>query len=69
MCGPEQTPSTPPRCAQCGDVIGVYERLVYVSPGSVRRTSRAAEQGVSFSGEPCYHLTCYEPEGRTDQVS
>jgi hypothetical protein len=49
-----------PRCAACGDVIGVYEGLVHVIDGVSRSTSRAAERGVTSSDGNCYHLGCFE---------
>ena len=54
------SPDGVPRCGACNDVIGVYEPLVHVFESSVRHTSRAAEPGLSFSGEGWYHLACYE---------
>ena len=53
-------PNGVPRCEACYDVIGVYEPLVRVLEGSVRRTSRAAESLLSYAGERWYHLGCYE---------
>jgi hypothetical protein len=50
-----------PRCCACGDVIGVYERLVHVARGRARHTSRAAEPSSCRSGETCFHLRCYLP--------
>ena len=49
-----------PRCVTCEDVIGVYEPLVHIDRGLARRTSRAAEPGVTDSSGQCYHLDCYE---------
>lgn len=48
-----------PRCGVCEDVIGVYEPLVHVEHELARRTSRAAEPGVTSSGQS-FHLDCYE---------
>ena len=48
-----------PRCAQCGDVIGVYERIVFVVNGRACASSRAAEPGGCCTGEACFHLGCY----------
>jgi hypothetical protein len=48
------------RCAQCGDVIGVYEPLILVTNGSPRATSLASDPAVSRApGEP-YHRACYD---------
>jgi hypothetical protein len=56
-------PSNPsPRCQRCGDVIGVYERLVSVTADRIaRETSRAAEpRVVSLAAASLYHLACYQ---------
>lgn len=50
----------PPRCARCGDVMGVYEPLIHVADERVRRTSRAAEPDVCRADGVCYHASCYE---------
>lgn len=49
-----------PRCARCGDVIGVYELLIHVVNGRPQETSRAAQPELSlgFRG-PMYHAACY----------
>lgn len=48
------------RCAQCGDVIGVYEPVILVSNGFPRATSLASDPAVSRArGEP-YHRACYD---------
>jgi hypothetical protein len=51
--------NAPPRCAACGEVLGVYEPLVHVIDRSARRTSRAAEPDVCGAGSDCYHVVCY----------
>ncbi len=51
----------PPRCAICGEVIGVYEPLVHVSDETVCRTSRAAEPDVGTRPGRVFHDACYEP--------
>ena len=61
---PEPRPNGPPRCAACGEIIGVYEPLVHVAGRLVRQTSRAAEPDACFSGGACYHAACYEPASR-----
>ena len=49
------------RCAQCGDVMGVYEPLVIVDEHGARQTSRAAEpQLVREQGMQHYHRACYD---------
>lgn len=52
--------AAPPRCARCGDVIGVYEPLVLVRGESIRVTSRAAEPGVLGDDGVGYHAGCHE---------
>jgi hypothetical protein len=48
------------RCQHCGDVIGVYERLVTVGPWGWRVTSLAAEPGLGLAGAFCFHAACHE---------
>jgi hypothetical protein len=48
-----------PRCAHCGEVIGVYEPLVAMVEGVPYKTSRAAESGLLPTGAT-YHGACYE---------
>jgi hypothetical protein len=48
----------PPHCELCGEVIGVYEPLVRIVDGRLRRTSRAAEPELA-AGDDCYHDSCY----------
>jgi hypothetical protein len=51
-------------CRHCGDVIGVYERMIVVAEGRGRMTSRAAERDrgglddAELLGD-CYHHPCY----------
>jgi hypothetical protein len=53
---------TPPRCERCGDVIGVYEPLMYVHATGVAESSRAADPGLSADASGLlYHAACYEP--------
>jgi hypothetical protein len=59
------TAAEPPRCAGCGDIIGVYEPLVHVTGGLTWRTSRAAEPTVANAGGMLYHPGCYEPVAGT----
>ena len=49
------------RCVYCGDVIGVYERLVCVVEGQAEESSRAAQPALS-AGSPglIYHAVCHE---------
>jgi hypothetical protein len=48
------------RCADCGDVIGVYEPLVHVIGATARRTSLAANPETCSQDGDCYHAGCYE---------
>jgi hypothetical protein len=49
-----------PHCEYCGDVIGVYERLVEVLDGIARETSRAAEPALSNNRSGSYfHAGCF----------
>jgi hypothetical protein len=49
-------------CAECMDVIGVYEPLIHVGEdGTARRTSRAAEPAVKHALGSVYHAGCYPP--------
>ena len=58
--GTSETVGQPPLCSRCGTVLGVYEPLVCVVDGRVRRTSRAADPGLLQSAEACYHAACFE---------
>jgi hypothetical protein len=51
-----------PRCAHCGDVIGVYERFVEMIGGTIaRETSRFTEPDVVRApGAAWYHMACYK---------
>jgi hypothetical protein len=51
----------PPRCALCGDVIGVYEPCVLVAGGEVRIGSRASCQQLP-SDAVLYHEACHTGE-------
>jgi hypothetical protein len=51
-------------CAQCGEVIGVYEPLVVVEDGAARQTSCAAEpQLLAGAHASCYHGDCHMSSG------
>jgi hypothetical protein len=50
---------SPPRCATCGDVIGVYELLVHIVDDQARETSRAAEDAEWYPAGACWHVACY----------
>jgi hypothetical protein len=49
-----------PRCAGCGDVIGIYEPVVLVIGDAVRATSLAAEPGGLFVAGVRYHSACHQ---------
>jgi len=56
------TPLRALRCTSCSELIGVYERLVYVADGVAYETSRAAEPQLRrLHGHAYYHAGCYEP--------
>ena len=47
------------RCQHCQEVIGVYERMIVLSNGEPRSTSRAAEHNSGDQVGECYHRSCY----------
>ncbi len=54
-----------PRCIQCGDVIGAYERMVLLADGRARRTSRSSERARELSvGERCPDACYTQAHGR-----
>lgn len=60
----EPAPSPPPNvnsnCTSCGQVIGVYEPMIVVSPwGDVTETSVAQRREIHPDDE-CYHPACHE---------
>jgi hypothetical protein len=53
--------SNPVCCVLCGDVIGVYERMVEQVGEEIAVTSRAAQPQLSpRAGAAYYHATCFE---------
>lgn len=48
------------RCSCCGQVIGVYEPLIAIERGRVRRSSRAAEPELATTPGEYRHLACHE---------
>jgi hypothetical protein len=54
---PRPTPE-PPRCENCGDVVGVYEPYALVAGEDVVVSSRAVEPLPADRGT-LYHLACY----------
>jgi hypothetical protein len=67
-CGETQRATLPPpRCELCGEVIGVYEPLIYVHANGVHESSRAASPGLSAGASgSLYHAACYEPSSGGD---
>jgi hypothetical protein len=49
-----------PRCARCGDVIGVYEPAVLVIDGAPRGTSLAAEPAAERGAGAWHHRDCFD---------
>lgn len=47
------------RCAQCGEVIGVYERAVAVENAEARETSKLGEPGYGTPAGDLYHANCW----------
>ena len=67
---PEHFPTMPPRCELCGEVIGVYEPLIYVHANGVHESSRAADPGLSAGASgSIYHAACYEPSPSDDPLA
>jgi hypothetical protein len=61
---------TSPRCELCGDVIGVYEPLIYVHANGVHKSSRAADPNLEAAGSgSLYHAACYEPSSGVDMLA
>lgn len=61
---------TSPRCELCGDVIGVYEPLIYVHGNRVHESSRAADPGLSATAiGSLYHASCYESSSGGDVLA
>ncbi len=52
------------RCADCGDVIGIYEPLIALTAGITRETSLAAESLREDRDTSCFHRKCYELHDR-----
>jgi hypothetical protein len=48
-----------PRCSECGDVIGVIERLVALIDGEAHATSIAAQPDIRLARGALYHQACY----------
>ncbi|HEU4977107.1 MAG TPA: hypothetical protein VFT50_18610 [Baekduia sp.] len=50
-----------PRCARCGDVIGVYEPAVLLVEGEPHATSIAAEAPARHRDGAWLHRGCFAP--------
>lgn len=48
------------RCAWCGDVVGVYEPMVFVIDDEPLHSSLAARPDLAVTGATRYHRDCYE---------
>lgn len=46
-------------CAECGELIGVYEPLVIVGADTTRETSRSADRELAPATGCLYHRACY----------
>ena len=55
-------PTEPPRCARCGDVVGVYEPYVLVVGDDILYASRASRPDLPPDGL-LYHGECHAGEG------
>ncbi len=57
----QTSPAVSPRCAHCGEVLGVYEHLVHVIDDIPYETSRAAAPQTSPSTAGLlYHAGCFD---------
>ena len=66
----EHFTKTPPRCQLCGDVIGVYEPLIYVHADGALKSSRAADPNLEAAGaRSLYHAACYERSAGVDDLA
>jgi hypothetical protein len=59
----DPTPSALPRCALCGDVIGVYEPAVAVTGGGSVTTSWLQLEDPT-SVDALYHRSCHDAQAR-----
>lgn len=66
--GPDALPPQRPRCARCGEVIGVYEPLVHVRDSWAHHTSQAAEPGIVIEPGDLYHLECCKRTGMSAEM-
>lgn len=64
----------PPRCARCGDVIGVYEPLCVVTADGrqLRGSQLTLSRELGLPGSPAFHELCYldidhAPSGRAER--
>lgn len=68
MASPSSQPtSAAPRCALCGEPLGVYEVIVEIDGERIRRTSRAAAPELCCNERvSCYHAGCFERRATPD---
>jgi hypothetical protein len=48
-----------PRCARCGEALGIYEPLVVIDAQGARRTSCAADPQLLCGGAELLHRACH----------
>jgi hypothetical protein len=58
--GVDPQAAKPTTCSRCGAVMGVYEPLVCLVEGRLRRSSRAADPELLKLAAACHHATCFE---------
>jgi hypothetical protein len=57
----------PPRCEQCGEVVGVYVPLIHVRGDGVQGSARVLDPGLSASvSGSFYYAACCEPSSGGD---
>jgi hypothetical protein len=56
---PTREPVARVRCGQCGETIGMTERMTVVKPGRVHHTTRLTEERLPPARASHYHRACY----------
>ena len=54
------SPESVPRCALCGEPLGIYEPLVELDGEKIIRTSRAARPDLPCVADSSFHARCFE---------
>jgi hypothetical protein len=54
------SPESVPRCALCGEPLGIYEPLIQLDGEKIIRTSRAARPDLPFFADSSFHAGCFE---------